>query len=422
MAVEQQLGRRVGAHGGVELDRRQQRPATGDARRARAGRQRRPRRCGAEAAERTAPTGVPAAPWAGCRAPVGGAAAGEQGAHRGEGVAGDAARPDEVPERRREGRRRRWSRPGRPGCGRSARRRRRGRRAPRCPPSEGTRSGSGPGRVRWAESARCSETQPSSPGSDPWPHQSTSPVAISSSSRAGGVVGDPGRAARATRRRSRAARPRSAARRRAARPSRPRSRPPTPCQPWRKRESSTGVTGSTSARSAASERRRSIRSTSASQNSVPPPPGGQQLALDDPARATPAGRRAARGHGRAEAVGAGHLGGVEGHVGAGVAGDEVAERVGHRLEEGLRHAGGQRDAEGVAQPGGVVDRRPAVLAGDAHRDDLAGAARARPSHDSTSSPVVPSRQRARMPSVGQRAERAQQVERRRRRRGPPARG
>ena len=75
---------------------------------------------------------------------------------------------------------------------------------------------------------------------------------------------------------------------------------------------------------------------------------------------------------RAQAVGAGHLGGVERHVRAGVPGHEVAERVGHRLEEGLRHAGWQRDAERVAQPGGVVDGRPPVLRRDTHRDDLPG--------------------------------------------------
>ncbi len=60
-------------------------------------------------------------------------------------------------------------------------------------------------------------------------------------------------------------------------------------------------------------------------------------------------------------------------MGAGVAGHEVAERVGHRLEEGLRHPGRQRDPERVAQPGGVVDRRPAVLARDPHRDHLSRA-------------------------------------------------
>ncbi len=47
----------------------------------------------------------------------------------------------------------------------------------------GDRSSScGSGSVSGAASARCSDTQPSEPGSPPWPAQSTSPVAVSSSS------------------------------------------------------------------------------------------------------------------------------------------------------------------------------------------------------------------------------------------------
>ena len=56
--------------------------------------------------------------------------------------------------------------------------------------------------------------------------------------------------------------------------ARARTRPTgwTPCQRGRNTPSACGATGSTSARSAASERRRSVRSTSASQNSSPVPP------------------------------------------------------------------------------------------------------------------------------------------------------
>ena len=59
-------------------------------------------------------------------------------------------------------------------------------------------------------------------------------------------------------------------------------------------------------------------------------------------------------------------------MGAGVAADQVAERVGHRLEEGLRDADRQRAAQGVTQPPGVLDRGPALLTGDAHPDQPAG--------------------------------------------------
>ena len=47
--------------------------------------------------------------------------------------------------------------------------------------------------VSGAVSARCSDTQPSSPGSEPCPAHTTSPAALSSSSMAGGVAGDPRR-------------------------------------------------------------------------------------------------------------------------------------------------------------------------------------------------------------------------------------
>ncbi len=59
----------------------------------------------------------------------------------------------------------------------------------------------------------------------------------------------------------------------------------------------------------------------------------------------------------------------EGTVRAGEAGDEVAERVGHRLEEGLRHPDRQRGAEGVAQARGILDGRPPVVAADPHGQD-----------------------------------------------------
>ena len=63
---------------------------------------------------------------------------------------------------------------------------------------------------------------------------------------------------------------------------------------------------------------------------------------------------------------------MEGHVGAGVAGDQVADRVPHRLQEGARDADRQRGAQGVAQPGRVLDGGPPLLAGDPDPDRPAG--------------------------------------------------
>ena len=89
MAGQQQLRGEVGPQGGVRLGGGQRRPAPGQ------GGIHRP---GLGVGDR-----VPAEP--GCApVPVGGcgvaaAAAGEQGAHRGEGVAADPAGPDQVPQR-----------------------------------------------------------------------------------------------------------------------------------------------------------------------------------------------------------------------------------------------------------------------------------------------------------------------------------
>ena len=51
-------------------------------------------------------------------------------------------------------------------------------------------------------------------------------------------------------------------------------------------------------------------------------------------------------------------------MGAGVAGQQVAHRVGHRLQEGLRHPDRRGRPEPVAQPGHVLDGHPALLAAD----------------------------------------------------------
>ncbi len=77
-------------------------------------------------------------------------------------------------------------------------------------------------------------------------------------------------------------------------------------------------------------------------------------------------------HGGAQAeAGGGQLGG-ERAVGAGVAGQQVAERVLDRLGEGLRDADRQRGAERVGEPPGVLDGGPARFAGDLDLDGPAG--------------------------------------------------
>ena len=72
---------------------------------------------------------------------------------------------------------------------------------------------------------------------------------------------------------------------------------------------------------------------------------------------------------RADAQPAGEGVDGEGTMGAGEARDEVAERIGHRFEEGVRDADGKRDAERVAEAPGILDRRDPARAreGDADR-------------------------------------------------------
>ena len=136
----------------------------------------------------------------------------------------------------------------------------------------------------------------------------------------------------------------------------------TPCHAGRNRASATGSTGSTSWRSRASERRRSERSTSGSQNSRDAPPGRNSPAssvpaptsrwsasVDDALRQPPAPRR---------------LHGDERAVGAGVPGEQPVERARRRGEERRRHARRRRHAHAVAVARRVLHRDPALLAGD----------------------------------------------------------
>ena len=130
-----------------------------------------------------------------------------------------------------------------------------------------------------------------------------------------------------------------------------------PATRGRKRASASPSTGSTSLRSAASDRRRSWRSTSSSHHSRSTPSGRNSPRTTRPSRF----ERLERGHAPASAATPkrrGDLRGEERTVGAGEAGDEV-DAAGRST--GSVNAAGQaereRDAERVAQPGRVFGAR-----------------------------------------------------------------
>ena len=98
---------------------------------------------------------------------------------------------------------------------------------------------------------------------------------------------------------------------------------------------------------------------------------GRQLALHDSAgRGQPP--EGIGDHRDAEAQPRRSVDGVERAVGAGVPRHQVAQRIGHRLGERLRHADRKRHAERVAQPPSVLDGGPALLAGDPDPDRPSG--------------------------------------------------
>ena len=214
------------------------------------------------------PAGVPAAGGPTATA-VGRATAGQPGPQRGEGVVGQVARPHQVPQHRHERRVVGGRRPRRTAPGRSRRRRRRGRRARRVCGSPSVSAGSGSGRVSGARSARCRLTQPSSPGERAvtGPHDLARRRQLVEQRRA--LAGHPRRQHQRLQRARRQHRPgellddaQHARRPPAGRRGRPARRAATAAGSGR---GPTRGTGSTSARRAASERRRSVRSTSASQ-------------------------------------------------------------------------------------------------------------------------------------------------------------
>ena len=92
---------------------------------------------------------------------------------------------------------------------------------------------------------------------------------------------------------------------------------------------------------------------------------GQQLAADH----RPFALQLAQRRQRVDAVALGQPRGREGAVGAGVAADQGAHRVGVLLEEGLRQPGRRRHPERVAVEAGVLAGDVALLAGDADPGD-----------------------------------------------------
>jgi hypothetical protein len=136
-----------------------------------------------------------------------------------------------------------------------------------------------------------------------------------------------------------------------------------PARRGRKRASARWSAGSISLRSAASEARRSRRSTSGSHHSRSSRRGAARRGrARRRARARAARRRAV------DAVARAHLVGGERAVGGGVARDEQREqRVGHVLEERLGQPAGRHHPERVAVEAGVGGVDPALLAGEADR-------------------------------------------------------
>ena len=97
---------------------------------------------------------------------------------------------------------------------------------------------------------------------------------------------------------------------------------------------------------------------------------GAELAPDDPAldlEPLQRGPHRLRRH----PVAAGGVLREERTMGAGIAGDEVEHRVGHRLGAAPREADGHGDAERVAQAAGILGRAQAFLPGDRREEGAA---------------------------------------------------
>ena len=149
-----------------------------------------------------------------------------------------------------------------------------------------------------------------------------------------------------------------------------------PASGARKRANARWSAGSISARSAASEARRSRRSTSGSHHSRCVPPGRSSP------RTSAAGGLQALEHGRqVDAVAVAQRARLERAVGARVAAHQPLHRVWHVGDERLGQPGRRDGAERVAVQARVLGGDPAPLAADAQEDRAAlaaPAARARP--------------------------------------------
>ena len=358
------------------------------------------------------------------RALVRGAAAGQQRAQGREGVVGDPPRPDQVPqvgdqglvvgaadglgqgaeevgaaagERVEHGLLGRGGRPGRRGAGQG--------------------EVGGVGEVQRDPAVVAGQRPVAAPehlaGADQLVEQG------------GGVVGDPRWAARGSRGRWPAATaPPSCSTARTS-PSRPRRPPPTPChgrqEPGQLDGGDRLDLGPQRGQRAAPQHAQHLGVAVVEAVRPAAVLGGQQLALDDAAGGDqPA--QGVEGDGRAEPHHAATVGGGERPVGAGVAGDEVAERVGHRLEEGLRDPDRQRAARGRRAAGRRPRSRPT-----APRPRPAPRMTRRAPSSSTSQRAdlvaghASSRHRATIVVEGQRPERRAAGRRRPRRRGRRAR-
>ena len=158
-------------------------------------------------------------------------------------------------------------------------------------------------------------------------------------------------------------------------------RPPIPCHAGRNRPIAAGSTGSTSARSRASDpagagagprRRRSRGAASGSGPLRAARPGAARRGPAVPRRPSARARRATTATPRPKRYG-GHR--RPGRArGCARSGKQVAQRIGDGLGERLGHADRQRPRQGVAEAAGVIDRRST-------------ARRRRPGHGSRGAPT-----------------------------------
>ena len=176
----------------------------------------------------------------------------------------------------------------------------------------------------------------------------------------GRVVADAGRQDLACRAPTpRAARPAVARSRRAGRRARASAAPSDASRPGSAR-APTASTGSTSWRNRASDRCRTVRSTSASHHSRPRPPG-----RNSPSTTRPLGqqlRKRGLDHRDAEAESRADVLAGERTVRPAEAPHQIADRIGDRLEQRHRQPRRQRHADRIAIARRILDRDEALFA------------------------------------------------------------